>query len=297
MTTPDDEAPRLPSGPAFSEAVTFAFGDAERGVFGVARIGLSGADGALASGLAVLFADRLPVAVRAEGGEVAARADDWQPVVAGGVSTRVVEPLRSWTVAFDGGPDGGFDLACAAVSEPGELSADSDAARVGGMVGYEQLVHVTGTARVGTSVIAVDCLGQRGHSWGEPDWKDLSEARTITAWAGPQLSASAVALRKSGAKAHDRDAVAATFFGPDGPVPIEDARLSTTLDADGRQRKASLELYPAEEDAYAVRAAGQVLCGTTLDLGRLTLDTAFFSWSLEGVPAVGRFDVLRRAAA
>lgn len=294
MITPGDEAPRLPTGPAFSEAVTFAFGDPERGCYGVARVGLSGAQGALSSGLAVLFADRVPVAVRAEGGEIAARADDWQTVVAGGVSTRVVVPLEEWTVAFDGGDDGGFTLTCTALTAPAELEPVSDAAKVGGMVGYEQLVRVTGTVRTGSDTVAVDCLGQRGHSWGEPDWSDLTQARTITAWAAPDLATSAIALRRKSAKAHDRDAVAATFFGPDGPVAIDDARLSVTLDADGRQRKASLELYESEEASYAVRAAGQVLCGTTLDLGRLTLDTAFFTWSLEGRPAVGRFDVLRR---
>lgn len=296
MIGPDDEAPRRPTGPGFSEAVTIAFGDADAGCFGVARVGLSGADGALASGLAVLFADREPVAVRAEGGEVAARADDWSTVVAGGVSTRVVEPLASWTVAFDGGEDGGFSLACTAVSRPGELDPTSAAARIGGMVGYEQVVAVRGTVRVGSSFLEVDCLGQRGHSWGEPDWGDLVEARTITAWAGPSLAASAVALRQAGARAHDRDAVAATFFGPEGPVAIADARLSTTLDGDGRQRRASMELYASDEDSVAVRAAGQVVCGTTLDLGRLALDTSFFAWSFEGHPAVGRFDVLRRPA-
>lgn len=288
------EAPRRPTSAAFSEAITFAFGDAERDRFGVARIGVSGETGALASGLAVLFADRMPVAVRAEGGEVAARSDDWSAVVAGGVSTRVVEPLARWTVAFDGGEDGGFELEVEALTDPGVLAPGSDAAKVGGMVGYEQVVRVRGPVRVGTSTVVVDCLGQRGHSWGEPDWSDLVEARTITAWAGPGLAASCVAIRRAGAKAHDRDAVGATFFGPEGPVAVEDARLSTTLDGDGRQRKASLELYESEEAPYAHRAAGQVLCGTTLDLGRLSLDTSFFAWSFEGHPAVGRFDVLRR---
>lgn len=293
----ESEAPRKPSGPAFSEAVTFAFGDPERGRFGIARIGVSGEEGAIASGLAVLFADREPVAVRAEGGELAARSDDWSAVTAGGVATRVVDPLRRWTVAFDGGEDGGFDLEVEALTEPGVLDPGSGAAKVGGMVGYEQVVRVRGDVRVGTQKVRVDCLGQRGHSWGEPDWTDIVEARTITAWAGPSLAASAVAIRREGQKAHDQDALGVTFFGPEGPVAIADARLSTTLDGDGRQRKASLELYEDDEEAHGHRAAGQVHCGTTLDLGRLTLDTSFFTWSFEGQPAVGRFDVLRRSLA
>ena len=36
-----------------------------------------------------------------------------------------------------------------------------------------------------------------------------------------------------------------------------------------------------DEDAYARRAAGEVACGTTLDLGRLRLDCAFFRWRME----------------
>jgi hypothetical protein len=37
-----------------------------------------------------------------------------------------------------------------------------------------------------------------------------------------------------------------------------------------------------------------VACGTSLDLGRLHLDCAFFSWRMEGRAGVGRYDVLRR---
>jgi hypothetical protein len=49
-----------------------------------------------------------------------------------------------------------------------------------------------------------------------------------------------------------------------------------------------------EESAYVRRAAGQVLCGTTLDLGQLRLESAFFGWRMEGRDGVGRYDVLRR---
>ena len=49
------------------------------------------------------------------------------------------------------------------------------------------------------------------------------------------------------------------------------------------------------EDDYARRAAGEVVCGTTLDLGRLRLQCAFFRWRMEGRTGVGRYDVLTRA--
>jgi hypothetical protein len=59
-----------------------------------------------------------------------------------------------------------------------------------------------------------------------------------------------------------------------------------------------MELWPAGDsgDEWARRAAGEVLCGSSLDLGALRLDCAFFRWHLEGRPGVGRYDILRRAA-
>ena len=61
-------------------------------------------------------------------------------------------------------------------------------------------------------------------------------------------------------------------------------------------RRAGLELWPADEESWARRAAGEVLCGSSLDLGALRLDCAFFRWHLEGRTGVGRYDILRRAA-
>jgi hypothetical protein len=49
-----------------------------------------------------------------------------------------------------------------------------------------------------------------------------------------------------------------------------------------------------EEGGIARRAAGEVLCGTTVDLGDLRLDSAFFRWRMEGREGTGRYDVLRR---
>jgi len=38
-----------------------------------------------------------------------------------------------------------------------------------------------------------------------------------------------------------------------------------------------------------------VLCGSTLELGPLALDCAFFAWHIEGREGVGRYDILRPA--
>ena len=42
-----------------------------------------------------------------------------------------------------------------------------------------------------------------------------------------------------------------------------------------------------EDDEYPRRVAGEVTCGTSLDLGRLRLDCAFFEWRTEGRAGTG----------
>jgi hypothetical protein len=78
------------------------------------------------------------------------------------------------------------------------------------------------------------------------------------------------------------------------PLAVFDPRLSTTYDDKLRQRRAGLELWMQEEGGLARRVAGEVLCGTTVDLGELRLDSAFFAWRMEGREGTGRYDVLRR---
>jgi len=80
------------------------------------------------------------------------------------------------------------------------------------------------------------------------------------------------------------------------PVAVGQPLLSTTYDRQGRQRHAGLELWVGEdEQAWPRRAAGEVVAATTMDLGALRLDCAFFAWRMEGRSGVGRYDVLRRA--
>jgi hypothetical protein len=94
-------------------------------------------------------------------------------------------------------------------------------------------------------------------------------------------------------RAHGEEEVEAVLLEPEGVVPVPDARLSTTSDAEGRQRHAGLELWMSD-DGPVHRIAGEAVAGTTLDLGRLRLDTAFFTWRSAGTEGAGRYDVLRR---
>ena len=123
---------------------------------------------------------------------------------------------------------------------------------------------------------------------------------------GEDLAVSAVADAPAKGKAHADELVAATLLevaetptttAAAEPVarPVEDPRLSTTYDGDGRQRHAGLELWVAKDDQLPWQIAGEAICGTTLDLGRLRLDCAFFRWRGRGREGVGRYDVVRRA--
>jgi hypothetical protein len=292
----DQDAPRPAQGEGFSDAVTVAFADGAAELYGVARLGLS--DGA-ASGLAILFRRGEPVAVSAEGGvELAASPSSWDEVAAAGLEATTVEPLRAWRLRF-AGENAAFDLELEATGAVAELDSGHSVARAGGMAGYEQPMRVRGSATVAGERIAIDGLGQRGRSWGAPDWDRIELARTVSAWLDDDLAVSLTAIRPAGKRDHAVEAVAASIIerGEDGEpraVDVVDPRLSTAYDGEGRQLRAGLELW-VDEDGWPRRAAGEITCGTSLDLGRLRLDCAFFRWRMEGREGFGRYDVLRRA--
>ena len=285
-----DEAPRTGQDPAFRDAVTFSFGDPATQVYGLARLGLGGGG---ANGFGVIHSGTDLVDAAAETAAGADLVDTWDEVKAAGVRTTVITPLEAWTVSFEGA-HGSFDLRFEAASSPAVLDPEGAVARLGGLEGYEQLCRVTGTVRVGRRGIDVNCLGQRGHLWGTPDWSRIELARTVSAWMGDDRAVFVTAVRPAKAKHHDEEAVAGFVFDSGQPLSVFDARLSTTYDEDLRQRRAGLELWMQEEGGMARRAAGEALSGTSMDLGEVRMDSAFFQWWMEGRQGVGRYDVLRR---
>jgi hypothetical protein len=274
---PEHEAPQA-RGDGASDAFTVSFGDPVERVYGLARLGVVPGSPPTRSGMGLLFDGTDPIAVRAEG----AVSED-SPA---GVALETVEPLRQWRVSFEDA----FELDIHALTPPAALDPKDAVAKAGGMRGYEQLVRVRGTA----GGRKIDCLGQRGHSWGSPDWSKIALTRTLSAWLDTETAVSLTAVRPSSAKHHADEAVSATVFLGGAPVSVAEPLVSTTFDGDGRQRHAGLELWLDDDGGFPYRAAGEVLCGTTLDLGRLRLDAAFFAWRAEGRTGVGRYDVLRR---
>lgn len=309
---PELERPRTSADPAFSDAVTCAFADPAAGVQGTVRIGVAGG---VASGLLLVFADGAPALTHAEGGvPVGPQPQGYDELSAAGIDHEVVEPHRRWTVAV-ATDEGALDLELEAVGPPLVLGPGHPAARQGGMQGYEQPCRVRGTVRIGERRIAIDGVGQRGHQWGAPDWTTIDLARTATGWFGGELSFALSALRPTGAASHADEIAWAAVSRPaprteptgegevpadapapaSGPIAVEtpEPRISTTTDADGRHTLATIELWESDEGPVWT-ATGEAIAGTTMELGRLRLDTAFFRWRLGGRDGVGRYDVLRK---
>ena len=274
---------------ALTDAVTFAFADPAAAVYGLARLGLSGEDdGRRGSALAVVFADGAPVAALAEGDVPVAADADWDELALPGLAAAVDAPLASWRLRLAAG-------SCTLALRFDALSPPAAHDLVGGMAGYEQLCRVEGEAVLDGRTVAVSGRGQRGHTWGAPDWRRLEAVHSVSAWLDGDLGVALTVPRAAGAKGHGGEEAWAALLEPGGTAPIADPRLSTTYDGAGHQRRVGLELW-ADEESAPRRAAGSAICGSTLDLGALRLDCAFVRWTMEGRTGVGRYDVLRRAS-
>jgi hypothetical protein len=277
------ERARRPTGPGFTDAVTFSFGDPSAGLHGLARLALSGAGG---SALAVLFEGREPVTALARGGLPVDPGADFERLELDGLATTVEEPLQRWTLSL-----GDDELIFEATGPPADIEPSEPLARAGGMAGYEQLCRVHGTVRGHE----IRCMGQRGHTWGEPDWERIESTRTLAVWLDDGSGVVLSVVRPAGASGHEPEATWAALLGAAGSLRVDEPRLSTTYDEGGRQRRAGLELWVGEDDGYPRHATGEVVCGSTLDLGQLRLDCAFVRWRMDGRSGTGRYDVLRRA--
>ena len=164
--------------------------------------------------------------------------------------------------------------------------------------GYEQLCRVRGTVRAGGRERRVDCLGQRGHAWGDAGLGAHRARPHGRGVAGAGAGVALAAVRPAGARHHADEAVWGALSEPEGGSPSRTraCRPPTTATAASAAPGSSCGRRGDGDDGWARRGAGEVLCGSTLDLGALRLDCAFFRWQMEGRAGVGRYDVLRRAA-
>jgi hypothetical protein len=279
------EAPRPFRKPGDTDAVTYSWADPESGLCGLARVaaGVASDGEAQSSALAVAFEGREPLGAIAEAGQT--------PPVELVADTDV--PLERWTLRAEG--ELRFELTFEAMTPPAEYGGRQAVVKAGGMEGYEQVCRVRGTMQAGGRERAVRALGQRGHSWGNPDWDKIALTRNLGAWFDDGTGAVLATVRPAKAEHHADESIWAAVLDSERALSVEEPRLSTTTDEAGRQIRAGLELWVAKDDDYPMRGTGEVLAGSTLELGALRLDVAFFAWHIEGRTAIGRYDVLRRA--
>jgi hypothetical protein len=171
-----------------------------------------------------------------------------------------------------------FELRFDPVSDPLDLDgATTRLCRVRGSVGS----------------VKVDCLGTATETVTPPAWEDLDALRGLSALFDRDHAVMAIARRPRGAIGHGEEKVIAWLVSGGDAIEVEDARISTVYDGEGRQRTAGLELWLPGED-FPRRASGTAVAGTTLALDQLRVNAAVFSWRMEGRDGAGAYELTIR---
>ncbi|MFL5865952.1 MAG: hypothetical protein ACJ766_02510, partial [Thermoleophilaceae bacterium] len=93
---------------------------------------------------------------------------------------------------------------------------------------------------------------------------------------------------------HGEELITAVMLEAGEQRSVEDARISTVYDGDGRQRSAGLELWLPGED-FPRRGSGSAVAGSSLELEGLTVHAAIFRWRVEGREGLGAYELMVRA--
>ena len=157
-----------------------------------------------------------------------------------------------------------------------------------------QVCRVLGELGRGGDRDELACLGIRYSGTPAPDFSRLALVRSIAIAFGDGGLLALRAARPREAQGHGDEEVSAVVCDPEaGIAEIDEVLLSTQYDEAGRQVRANLEMWEAGDGPGApLRAAGAIVCGTSLALGEQRLNLAFFRWSMGGRPGLGRYEVL-----
>lgn len=193
--------------------------------------------------------------------------------------------------ALEGGPeveprDGGWH-AVLGESFDVEFEPLRDPVELGGV--KASLCRVTGTVD-GTSI---ECLGTAGETASPPVWEELDAVRSISALFDEGNALLALARRPRGSLGHGDELTVAWLIQEGEVLGVEDTRISTVYDGEGRQRSAGLELWlPGEE--FPRRASGTVAAGSSLELEGLKVHAAVFRWRMEEREGLGAYELMVR---
>jgi hypothetical protein len=139
----------------------------------------------------------------------------------------------------------------------------------------------------------VEGLGTVSETVRPPSFDELDAMRALSVLVDEETALLALARRPRGALGHAEERVVAWLVQAGELLGVEEARISTVYDGDGRQRSAGLELWMPGED-FPRRASGQVAAGSSLELEGLRVHAAVFRWRLEGRDGVGQYELVVR---
>src|SRR3954447_6370871 len=139
----------------------------------------------------------------------------------------------------------------------------------------------------------VECLGTATVTAEAPEWAELDALRAVSAVLDRENAVFLTSHRPRGAFGHGEERVSAVVITAGKAVAVEDARLSTVYDRDGRQRTAGLELWLPGED-YPHRASGSAQAGASIVLGGVRVDAAVFEWHMDGRTGAGAYELALR---
>jgi hypothetical protein len=174
----------------------------------------------------------------------------------------------------------------------GELSVElrplAEPARLGGVTAH--VCEVRGT--VGRQ--KVRCLGTVSETKEPPAWAELDAIRAVSALFDPRNAFLALARRPRGAPGHGTELVTGWLLREGEVLSVEDARISTVYDGEGRQRSAGLELWLPGED-FPRRGSGTVVAGSSLQLEGIDVHAAIFRWRMEDLEGSGAYQLWVRS--
>jgi hypothetical protein len=188
------------------------------------------------------------------------------------------------------------------IGEPPELERDGDRfrARVGKALDLSFAPLSSGARLPGSEswLCAVegtadgrplDCLGTATVTEEPPRWTDLDAVRAVSAVLDRESAVFLSARRPRGVEGHGQELVSAVLIAGGETLDVEDARVSTVYDRDGRQRSAGLELWLTGEE-YPRRAFGTAQAGASISLGGVRVEAAVFDWRMEGRAGAGAYE-------
>lgn len=193
--------------------------------------------------------------------------------------------------AHSGGPELEADGEAWRAELPGRLSVRLEPAspelELGGVTA--RICRVSGEA----AGRAVDCLGTFSVTTVMPRWEELDAIRSLSALVDDRNALLALARRPRDTPGHGQELVRAGLLADGELREVEEARISTVYDGDGRQRSAGLELWlPGEE--FPHRGSGVVIAGSSLELDPVRVHAAVFRWRLDGRDGIGAYELMVR---